>query len=140
MRDRVTYLPHDHCPCGRPYDGFVPGETGRYDDMVKIKAMNLWPPSIDDLVFSHREIDEYRARVVLSEESREELLITISYKPGAELSGADDDAMRTRLSDEIKDATLIRPRVSTVAELNHFDFKPQRWSDERAEGTQRVTW
>ena len=41
---------------------------------------------------------------------------------------------------EVKDTTLIRPRVTTVAELPHFDFKPQRWTDERAQGTQRITW
>ncbi len=140
MRDRVTYLPHDACACGRPYDGFLPGETGRYDDMVKVKGINVWPPSVDNVVFSHPQIDEYRARVVLTETGREELLMTVSYKSDFAPSGADDVALRHALADEIKSTTMIRPRISAVADLAHFDFKPQRWSDERAKGLQRVTW
>jgi phenylacetate-CoA ligase len=140
MRDRVTYLPHTACPCGRPYDGLLPGETGRYDDMRKVKGMNVWPPTVDNIVFAHPEIDEYRARIVLTEGGREELLMSIAYKPGQALSGVPDEALRAVLADEIKAATLVRPRIGRVDELSHFDFKPQRWTDERGKGLRRVTW
>jgi len=140
MRDRVTYLPHDACGCGRPFDGFLPGETGRFDDMVKVKGINVWPPTVDNLIFGHPEIDEYRARVVLDERGREELLITVAYKPDRAPAGAADEALSRAIAEEIKSTTLIRPRVSTVDRLDHFDFKPRRWTDDRAAGLQKITW
>lgn len=140
MRDRVVHQPHHACPCGRPYDGMIPGETGRYDDMLKIKGANVWPPAVDNVLFAHKEVDEYRSRVVLTEDGHEELMMQVSFKPACGLDGSQRAALVAQLAAEVKAVTLVTPRVTEVAELAHFDFKPQRWADEREKGLQKVVW
>lgn len=140
MRDRVVHQPHDACPCGRPYAGMMPGETGRYDDMLKIKGANVWPPGVDNVLFSHKEVDEYRSRVVITEDGHEELLMQVSLKPDCGLDGGQRETLVHQLAAEVKEVTLVTPRITEVPELGHFDFKPQRWTDERAKGLQKVVW
>lgn len=140
MRDRVVHQPSDACPCGRPYAGMIPGETGRYDDMLKIKGANVWPPAVDNVLFRHKEVDEYRSRVVLTADGHEELLMQVSFRPGCGLDDAQRDRMIRELTAEVKAATLVTPRMSEVAELGHYDFKPQRWTDDRAKGLQKFVW
>lgn len=140
MRDRVVHQPHSACPCGRPYDGMIPGETGRYDDMLKIKGANVWPPAVDNVIFAHKEVDEYRSRVVLTEDGHEELVMQLAFKPGCGLDPSQREALVKQLTTEIKAVTLVTPRMTEVPELGHFDFKPQRWADERAKGLQKMVW
>lgn len=140
MRDRVVHAPWDSCPCGRPFDGMVPGETSRYDDMLKIKGMNVWPAAVDTAVFEHREVEEYRGRVVLHENGREDMLITVSFKDDAGLSADERANLVGVLVKDVKQATNVTPKVVEVDHLDAFDFKPQRWTDERKQGLQKITW
>lgn len=129
--DRVVHVPHSACPCGRPFDGIVPGEIQRYDDMVKIKGATLWPATVDGIVFSHAEIDEYRVTLRSDERGREELLLAVALDKRVALEPTEKAALLDRIRDQIKVATMVTPRVVEVAELPHFDFKAKRWVDER---------
>lgn len=140
MRDRVVHAPWNSCPCGRPFDGIVPGETSRYDDMMKVKGMNIWPAAIDTALFAHHEVAEYRGRIVLDESGREDMILTVAFKPEA---GGDAEARANLLrvlAREVKAATNVTPKVVEVPHLDTFDFKPQRWTDERKQGLQKITW
>ncbi|MDE1674873.1 phenylacetate--CoA ligase family protein [Nocardia gipuzkoensis] len=62
-RDKVQYRAPGSCACGRPLAGITAGRVQRYDDMMKIRAMNLWPRSIDAVVLDLPGVVEYRAVV-----------------------------------------------------------------------------
>ena len=47
--DRVRRL-EGPCPCGRQTGLIEAGTIGRYDDMLKVKGVNLWPDQVDDLL------------------------------------------------------------------------------------------
>lgn len=139
--DRVTYTDATDCPCKRPYAGIVPGLTGRYDDMLKIKGTNVWPAMVDSIVFDHPAVAEYRATVTVTDRSREELILTIDFKQTCELDQEDKRLVLKALEDQVKAKTLVRPRMEEAkTAFDKFDFKPQRWADERDKDRDRTTW
>ena len=58
--DKVIYFPFDACDCGRPYDIIEAGSIERYDDMIKMKATNVWPAAVDGVIFSYDEVVDVR--------------------------------------------------------------------------------
>jgi phenylacetate-CoA ligase len=131
-RDRAVYLPWQQCGCGRQLDMIESGTIGRFDDMVKIKGENVFPPEVDEIVFARREIGEYQARVFIGENGRDQAEIRIGFVAG--------DTPPERLLDdlrvELKQRTNITVdlRVVPLAELPEWttpDVKPRRWTDER---------
>src|SRR5690606_34373196 len=78
--DKVVYLPHHSCSCGRPFDTFESGTMARYDDMIKIKAMNVWPSAVEAIIFQYNEIEEYSGRVGISDNGEENVIIKVEYK------------------------------------------------------------
>jgi phenylacetate-CoA ligase len=131
--DRVVHVPYHACPCGRPFDGIVPGEISRYDDMIKVKAATVWPATVDGVVFSHREVDEYRGLVRRDANGREELVLRVAFRPDTDPGAR--AALLARITQEVKVATLVTPRVEEAAQLERFDFKAKRWVDERVQAT-----
>ena len=129
--DRVMFASHEWCPCGRPFNGMVPGEVSRYDDMKKIKGTTVWPAAVDGIVFARPEVEEYR--VLLTRDERGQETFTIQLALDRATSG--DDRRVEVLVDEVRDlvklATLVQPRVEIVRDLEKFDFKVKRWVDER---------
>jgi phenylacetate-CoA ligase len=80
--DRAIYMPASACPCGRAFDGLRAGSIGRYDDMLKIKNVNIWPETFDRLVFAHPQVAEYRVDVTMAADGREDVVIALEYKRG----------------------------------------------------------
>lgn len=141
-RDRVRFLTHEHCPCGRPFNIWESGTITRYDDMLKIRGMNVWPSAVDSAVFAHREVDEYVGRVSIDREGREAVVLTLALKPEAVgLAAADRAALLRRVGEAVRAATGVSMEISEVAraELPTFEFKSRRWIDERQKGLTRGT-
>ncbi len=135
--DKTVYLPGGTCSCGRPFASFLAGNIARYDDMLKIKMVNVWPAAIEAVLFTYPEIAEYQGRVCFNEAGQEQAILTIEYK-------ADVPAER-RLALKPELETTIRSRVGVFMEiaeaqsmLPRFEFKVRRWTDERKLGRQRV--
>ena len=63
--DKVRFFTHDYCDCGRPFNLIECGTIARFDDMVKVKGLNIWPQTLDELLFSYPEIEEYNAKVIV---------------------------------------------------------------------------
>lgn len=133
-RDRVLHVPYHACPCGRRFHGIAPGETRRYDDMLKVKGVNVWPATVDDIVFSWPAVDEYRAVVYFSDNGREELLLRVAFKPG---NGREETRrLLEAIRDEVRRRIMVTAIVEQVGELDHFEFKARRWTDLRPTGDQ----
>jgi phenylacetate-CoA ligase len=78
--DRVRVLPGDACDCGRTaLSLWEVGTISRYDDMIKIKATNVWPQTVDEAVFSFKEIDEYNGRVYIDENGQEISKVCVEF-------------------------------------------------------------
>jgi len=139
--DRVRILPPRLCDCGRESAAWEVGTISRYDDMIKIKATNVWPQAVDEAVFSFGEIEEYNGRVSITEDGLEVATVTVEFKKTA----LDDSAKATilkSLSDRIKEVTQVTMSVEEVPHgtLPRFEYKARRWTDERVEGLERVKY
>jgi phenylacetate-CoA ligase len=65
------------CGCGRPGIGLVSGRVNRYDHMVKVKGLNLWPEALDSAVFGVAGVREYQAAVRTLAGGREVLEVEV---------------------------------------------------------------
>lgn len=140
--DRVRLLPPGLCDCGR--DSVALWEVGtisRYDDMIKIKATNVWPQTVDEAVFSFDEIEEYKGRVYITEHGQEVAKVSIEFKKIA-LDDKIKAIIRKKLSDKIKEMTQVTMKIEEVPHgtLPRFEYKARRWTDERVEGLERVKY
>jgi len=139
--DRVRLLPPETCGCGRQSAAWEVGTISRYDDMIKIKATNVWPQAVDEAVFSFDEVEEYNGKVFITEDGLEVATVTVEFKK-TPLEDKSNATILKRLSDKIKEATQVTMRVEEVPHgtLPRFEYKSRRWTDERVEGLERVKY
>ena len=137
MHDKAEFLPADTCACGRPYHGYRAGTVGRWDDMMKIKGINVWPSTMDEIVMMHPEVAEYRGFVEVDKtKGRESLRVVVDFKPGVDDLGPARSHLLETLRDEIKAKTFLNAVVEESDDpLPAFAFKPARWTDSRKEPT-----
>ncbi len=133
MGDRVRYMAHGECPCGRPFDGIECGTVSRLDDMIKIKSTNVWPNSVDAVVFAHADIAEYNGRVFIDDRGRETVQVGIEFLTTSELQADQRARLLRALRDELKSRTDVTMDVVEVPALSlpRFETKARRWLDER---------
>lgn len=136
--DRARFFSSEHCPCGRPFDGMECGAISLYDDMMKVKGVNFWSAAIDEVVFRHNEIPEYRGEVNITEDGREEILVEVEFREaGADL---DKEPIMTGIAEELRRKIGIGFRVrewvgaplSTIV-YQEKTAKTKRWTDKRLE-------
>jgi phenylacetate-CoA ligase len=140
--DRVRLLPPGLCDCGRDSSAiWEVGTISRYDDMIKIKATNVWPQTVDEAVFSFDEIDEYNGRAYITDAGQEVAKVHLEFKQMALDEKAKADIIG-RLGQRIKEMTQVTMKIVEVpyGTLPRFEYKVRRWTDERIEGLERVTY
>ena len=135
--DKVVHLSHEDCPCGRPFMGIEAGSIERYDDMVKMKGMNVWPAAIDSVVFEHKEVFDYRGRVFMDDRGRERVTMSVEFKKG--VSTEKKRELSENLATRIQERVGIRINIDEAPpeEIQRIQFKGQRWTDERIKGLER---
>ncbi|MFC1980084.1 phenylacetate--CoA ligase family protein [Chloroflexota bacterium] len=134
IRDKVVYVPYDHCDCGRPLDGIEAGTIQRYDDMLKIRQTNVWPAAVDEVVFEHAEVVEYQGNVWVDEQGREHVLVKVEYQPDCSVDLRSQ--IQRELEVELRNRTGVRMDVEETppGNLPRYDWKPKRWIDKRMKG------
>ena len=138
--DRVKLLPPGLCDCGRTSRAlWEVGTISRYDDMIKIKATNIWPQTIDQAVFSFDEIEEYNGRIYIEENGRECAKVSVEFKKMAIDERAKRETLR-KLSQKIKDIGQVSMSVIEVPHgtLPRYEYKVKRWTDDRIQGLEHV--
>jgi len=136
--DKVRRLPPEACDCGRTWEVWEAGTIARYDDMLKIKGQNIWPLAVEEVVFAHKEVEEYTGRVYLAEGGAEEVTVSIEFKKVAA------PAARSRILGELplrlRDRTGVRMQVDEVPHgtIPRFEYKAIRWTDDRQKGLTKV--
>ena len=140
--DRVRLLPPGLCDCGRTSRAlWEVGTVSRYDDMIKIKATNIWPQTVDEAVFSFDEIEEYNGRVSIEKNGQEVARISLEFKKTA-LDDTAKEAILKQLGTKIKETTQVSMALEEVpyGTLPRFEYKVRRWTDERIEGLERIKY
>jgi phenylacetate-CoA ligase len=132
--DRVRLLPAASCGCSRPYDGYESGTVTRYDDMVKVRGVNIWPVTTDEVLFVEPDILTYIGRVQSAENGGERVFVEVEFKPGLgdsrrlEILGVAAARLRSvvGLTIEVQEAATPLPRFQDT------QSKARRWRDERS--------
>jgi phenylacetate-CoA ligase len=73
--DRVRWMAPGSCPCRRPLAGIGAGEVERFDDMLKIKGVNVWPATFDRAIFAVEGVTDYRGTVQTLADGGEQIAI-----------------------------------------------------------------
>jgi phenylacetate-CoA ligase len=107
--------------------------------MMKIRGNNLWPLTVDAVVFGHGAVEEYAGRVYVDEAGRTEVEVRLGLKASAPRDGSACAALCREVAARIKAATNVQMRVHVVAReaLPTFTYKARRWTDERREGMRK---
>lgn len=139
--DKVRYL-GPGCPCGRSSAMIEAGTMARYDDMVKVRGMNIWPQVVDDILLGRGDIDEYMAEVSVDRDSLEQITIRYALKSEEGFGDAERRALPAQLVAELKARTNVTFQVFEVprSELPVFEFKAVRWHDTRQTDLKKKVW
>lgn len=137
--DRVRVLPGEACDCGRTaLSLWEVGTISRYDDMIKIKATNVWPQTVDEAVFSFKEIDEYNGRVYIDSTGQEISKVSVEFLNDVE------NILREKILKQLKEKIKENTQVNMIVEevpygtIPRFEYKVRRWTDERVQGLEQV--
>jgi phenylacetate-CoA ligase len=132
--DKVVWLPHSSCACGRPFAGMQAGSIGRWDDMVKIKNVSIWPADVDEIVFTFDRVQEYQADIFIGEKGRDEARLKIALAPGSadgEYLGWIQAELKRRLEVTFDVVAVPRDELPTFTTA---EKKARRWTDTRQRG------
>ncbi len=133
--DKVTSLPPGHCRCGRTSAGIAAGAVNRFDNMMKIRGLNVWPDAVDELIFRNREIAEYRGEVYTDTiTGTEEVRVLIEMKEGTPCP----PELLQRVCREVREVVGVRVEAvvntgdSLLGKADDPWVKRSRWQDRRA--------
>jgi phenylacetate-CoA ligase len=130
MGDRVRYLGVGCCSCGRPLTALECGTIARYDDMVRIKGVNLWTHEVDAHVLAFDGVDEFNAQVLLDPEGKERVSLQVELSRHA---GADLVAERLAASLKRQFHVSMDVQVVPAGTVQRFELKQKRWRDLRGD-------
>ncbi len=111
------------CICERTFARFEGGVLGRYDDMVIVRGVNIFPSAIENIVRQFDNVDEFRIEVNTRREMRE-LAVEVELEEGSPI-----ETTRAAIEKSVQNALGLRPRVSIVprGSLPRFELKAKRF-------------
>lgn len=133
----LSYLhPPEQCACGSWTRRMGPF-SGRGDNMVKLRGVNVWPEALGEIVTAHDEVTEdYFVRAV-RQDNRDEMIVSVTSPADA----SRHDAIREQLEKLLKDKIGVKFGVEVHAPgaLDEWTEiktspKPKRFRDERSQG------
>jgi phenylacetate-CoA ligase len=126
--DRVRWIPPDGCPCSRPLEGIAAGAVQRWDDMMKIRGVNVWPAQFDAAVFAVEGITDYRGVVTTDQRNGE----VITLRLETTLVGAEQQVINeVRRSTGLSAQVVVEPTGTLAREIPPGFVKVRRWQDIR---------
>ena len=129
----ITMLLEDDCPCGRMQR--IARFSGRVDDMLIIRGINVFPSQIEHVLMGLPEVgDQFMVYVDRNEHHLDEMTIEVEIKRqffSGEL--ADLARLQERIVRALRDALELRTRVRLVepGSLPRFEGKSRRVVDRR---------
>ncbi|MDZ4344181.1 MAG: phenylacetate--CoA ligase family protein, partial [Candidatus Binatia bacterium] len=119
------------CPCGRTLDLFMGGILGRYDDMVKVRGVQLTPQMIEEIVRGFPVVEEFFTTVE-NRSGLDTLMIKLEIKQDS--SSAPTGQIVDQIKQRVKNNLGLSPEVSIEPynSLPRFELKARRFQDLRA--------
>ena len=135
--DIVVMEPGSCCSCGRTLDLFMGGILGRYDDMVKVRGVQLTPQMIEEIVRAFPAVEEFFS-TAQSLEGLDTLLIQLEFRP--ETDSASAERTVRDIKQQVKKNIGLSPEVRVEAHntLPRFELKARRFRDLRFKGDDKV--
>jgi phenylacetate-CoA ligase len=127
----LTRIDEEQCGCGRTLARIPDGILGRADDMLTVRAANVYPSAIDEIVKSFDEVrGEYQ---VIIDKPRDLDVMTLRLERAAELSGEAERDLVARVDQRIKMAFGSRAEIEILdpGTLPTFVYKAKRIIDKR---------
>jgi phenylacetate-CoA ligase len=116
-RDLTRILPGP-CACGRVHRR-IDRITGRSDDMLIVKGVNIYPMQIEKVLMTFAEVGK-NYQIVLEREGVVERIRVRAAVAAAVLAGSAGalDGLRRRITASLHDEILVTPTVELVAEAD----------------------
>ncbi len=123
--DVVRAAPTEVCSCGRIELALEGGILGRWDDMVVVRGVNLYPAVVEGVLRRFPEVAEHRVEV-RRDGALAEARVGVEPIPDC----ADPAALAQRVQDALRDEFHLRIPVTLVppGSLPRFELKARRWS------------
>ncbi len=131
--DIVILEKGDDCSCGRVFDLFRGGILGRYDDMVKVRGVQLTPQMVEEVVRSFPEVEEFFTTV----EERDGLdTLFIKVELRADTGPKSAELVCLKIKEKAKAEIRLTPEVlvQPFYSLPRFELKARRFKDLRSKG------
>ena len=114
------------CECGRESRVLDGGVTGRLDDALIIRGLNVYPATIENIILKLPEVQEFTVRAY-STETFDELEIQV------ESTNPDPTNTITAVTTAIRDILGLRAVVKSVplGTLPRYELKSKRFTDQR---------
>ncbi len=123
----------EECGCGRshPRLGRI---TGRVDDMLIIRGINVFPSQVEYVLMSNPELGNEFQIVLEREGALDEILVRVELKPEAfQDNVAMLESLKTKIHEKLKNTLMISADVELVepGTLPRFEGKAKRVVDKR---------
>lgn len=114
------------CECGRESRVLDGGVTGRLDDALIIRGLNVYPATIENIILKLPEVQEFTVRAY-STETFDELEIQV------ESTNPNPTDITTAVTTAIRDILGLRAVVKSVplGTLPRYELKSKRFTDQR---------
>ena len=122
------------CECGRESRVLDGGVTGRLDDALIIRGLNVYPATIENIILKFPEVREFAVRAY-GTETLDELEIQI------ESTNPNPTDTVAAVTTAIRDALGLRAVVQSVplGTLPRYELKSKRFTDQRKKGLKSAT-
>ncbi|MBI4522237.1 MAG: AMP-binding protein [Deltaproteobacteria bacterium] len=118
------------CRCGRTLDLFMGGILGRYDDMVKVRGVQLTPQMIEEIVRSFPEVEEFFTTAEIRD-GLDILLIRFEVKKDVNSQLAEHICRQIKASTKQNLGLSPEVAVEPYNSLPRFELKARRFKDLR---------
>ncbi|GAB3677891.1 phenylacetate--CoA ligase family protein [Saccharopolyspora tripterygii] len=129
------------CPCGRTSARFVGGILGRSDDMITVRAANVYPAAVDDIVRSVPGLGAPEYQVIVERVGDLDVMTLRVELPEStgEVARAE---IRSALAERFRLAigSKVEIQIEAVGTLPRFAYKAMRLIDKRAGRTEEDAW
>lgn len=110
----ITRLNYEQCECGRTHVR-MDKTTGRSDDMLKIRGVNVFPSQIESVIMVIPQIAPYYELVVEREGTSDTLEVRVELVDGSLLESFSNlEALRKKIHHNLKTVLGIDTKVSLV--------------------------
>jgi phenylacetate-CoA ligase len=122
----IVQLDQARCGCGRSYCLARGGVLGRYDDMLVVRGVNVYPSSLENVIRRHPEVAEFR---IEARRGRGMLELHVQLELDASLASDEARAATCRaIAEDIRRSIGLRLRCDPVppGSLPRFELKAKR--------------